>query len=145
MTCSWVADRSSPLELLASPRKATAVTPTRLLAAVLDDYQRVGATFGPWGAPRAGSRSSSSPNTVCDEAALLLACRDGQICQYGACLDVFDEEPLPAGHPLRSLPKVLSTPHIGYVTERTYEAFFADVIEDIERWLDRSPIRVVSD
>ena len=86
---------------------------------------------------------NTSRGPICDEAALVLACREGRIA--GACLDVFDDEPLPAGHPLRSLPNVLATPHIGYVTEHTYEVFFTDVVEDIERWLDGSPVRVVSD
>lgn len=43
-----------------------------------------------------------------DEAALVAELRTGRI---DAALDVFDEEPLPAGHPLRSLPNVLLTPH----------------------------------
>ena len=38
-----------------------------------------------------------------------------------AALDVFDEEPLPLGHPLRAHPAVLATPHLGYVTGRTLE------------------------
>jgi len=46
---------------------------------------------------------------VVDEAALVAALRDGRI--RGAALDVFDEEPLPPGHPLWRLPNVLLSPH----------------------------------
>ena len=42
----------------------------------------------------------------------------------GAGLDVFDPEPLPPSHPLCSMDNVVLTPHLGYVTEGTYEIFF---------------------
>lgn len=59
----------------------------------------------------------------------------------GAALDVFDEEPLPAGHPFRSLDTVLATPHVGYVTEDTYRIFYGDSVENIAAWLEGKPIR----
>ncbi|MFI6812530.1 hydroxyacid dehydrogenase [Nonomuraea sp. NPDC050328] len=43
-----------------------------------------------------------------DEAALLAEVASGRL---DAALDVFDEEPLPVGHPFRALPNVLLTPH----------------------------------
>src|SRR5262249_26323726 len=49
----------------------------------------------------------------------------------GAGLDVYDTEPLPADHPLRSAPNVVLTPHLGYVTENTYVVFFDDAVEDV--------------
>lgn len=58
-------------------------------------------------------------------------------------LDVFDEEPLPLDHPLRSFPPVLMTPHIGYVTEENYRIFYADAVEDIQMFLKGTPIRRV--
>jgi phosphoglycerate dehydrogenase-like enzyme len=84
---------------------------------------------------------NTSRGPICDEHALARACASRQIA--GACLDAFSEEPLAADHPFRRLPNVLASPHIGYVTEQTYQVFFADVVEDIERWLDGDPVRVV--
>lgn len=51
---------------------------------------------------------------VLDELALVDALREGRIA--GAALDVFDTEPLPADHPLRSLENAILTPHIGAAT-----------------------------
>ncbi|WP_405583707.1 D-2-hydroxyacid dehydrogenase family protein [Streptomyces sp. NBC_01190] len=50
-------------------------------------------------------------------------------------LDVFDTEPLPADHWLRSSPRTLLTPHMGYVTEKTYRIFYGDAVEDIAAFL----------
>lgn len=68
------------------------------------------------------------------ESALVNALREGWIA--GAALDVFDTEPLPANHPLLALDNVVLTPHLGYVTEEGYHAFFSQVVENIESWLN---------
>ena len=83
---------------------------------------------------------NTSRGPIVDEAALLIALRKGVIA--GAALDVYDEEPLPPEHPLRSMANTVVTPHIGYVSEGTYEIFFEQAVEDIEAYLGGEPIRV---
>ena len=61
----------------------------------------------------------------------------------GAGLDVHDEEPLPVDHRLRSTPRTVLTPHLGYVTEDTYRIFFTQAVEDIAAWISGEPIRVI--
>jgi phosphoglycerate dehydrogenase-like enzyme len=85
---------------------------------------------------------NTSRGPIVDEAALIAALRGNVIA--GAGLDVFAVEPLPAGHPLRSMPNTVITPHIGYVTAPGYEIFYRDIVEDIAAWLDGSPIRIIS-
>ena len=72
---------------------------------------------------------------------LVAAVRDGVI--GGAAVDVYDEEPLPADHPLRSTPGILATPHLGYVTRDGYELFYTDAVEDVLGFLDGTPVRQV--
>jgi phosphoglycerate dehydrogenase-like enzyme len=80
---------------------------------------------------------NTSRGPIVDEAALIAALQSRTI--GGAALDVFDQEPLPAGHPFRSLDNVLATPHIGYVGEDLYRTFFQDVVASISAWLDERP------
>ena len=77
---------------------------------------------------------NTSRGPIVDEEALISALRSQSIA--GAALDVFDTEPLPAGHALRTLPNVLATPHIGYVAEDLYRTFYGDGAASIEKWLD---------
>jgi phosphoglycerate dehydrogenase-like enzyme len=85
---------------------------------------------------------NTSRAAIVDRSALLDAVRNKQFA--GAALDVFEEEPLPADDPLRSLPTVLATPHLGYVTRRNYENYFGGAVENIEAFLAGEPIRVMS-
>jgi phosphoglycerate dehydrogenase-like enzyme len=84
---------------------------------------------------------NTSRGPIVEEAALLAALREQRIAGYGA--DTFDVEPLPAGHPLRSEPRALLTPHLGYVTEETYRSFYPGMVAAIEAWLAGKPIGVI--
>ncbi len=84
---------------------------------------------------------NTSRGPVVEEAALLAALREGRIA--GAGLDVYDVEPLPADHPLRTAPRTVLTPHLGYVTEATYEVFYRDAVDDIVAFAGGAPIRVL--
>ena len=74
-----------------------------------------------------------SRGPLLDQAALIKALQAKQIA--GAALDVYDTEPLPPNHILRTLDNVIATPHIGYVTEETYRVFYGDTVKAIARWL----------
>ena len=77
---------------------------------------------------------NTSRGPIVVEADLLEALRKGRIA--GAAVDVFDQEPLPPDHPFRSLPNLLATPHIGYVSRGLYERFYQDTVNNIAKWLD---------
>ena len=85
---------------------------------------------------------NTSRGPVIDEAALLAALHEGRI--GGAGIDVYEPEPLPANHPLRTAPRTLLTPHIGYVTEDTYRVFYGGTVAAIRAWLDGKPIHVLT-
>lgn len=77
-----------------------------------------------------------------DQDALVRALTEGWIA--GAALDVFDHEPLPAGHPLLTAPNTVLSPHLGYVTRESYRQFYGGALEDVKAWLAGSPLRVLS-
>ena len=85
---------------------------------------------------------NTSRGPIVDQDALLGVLRSGAIA--GAALDVYDEEPLPGGHPLRSAPRTVLTPHIGYVTDDGYRTFYADAVEDIAAFAASRPVRVIA-
>jgi phosphoglycerate dehydrogenase-like enzyme len=78
---------------------------------------------------------NSSRGPIVDENALIDALSQGRLA--GAAVDVFEVEPLPADHPFRTLPNVLATPHIGYVTAEMYRTFYGDSVNNIVAWLDK--------
>ena len=84
---------------------------------------------------------NTSRGPIVDEPALIAAVRDGTIA--GAGLDVYDAEPLPAGHALTTLENVVLLPHLGYVSEPSLRDMYEQVVEDIAAWRDGSAIRTV--
>ena len=84
---------------------------------------------------------NTSRGPIVDADALLAALASGAIA--GAALDVYDEEPLPAGHPLRAAPRTVLAPHLGYVTDDGYRRFYGDAVEDIAAFAAGRPVRVL--
>jgi phosphoglycerate dehydrogenase-like enzyme len=84
---------------------------------------------------------NTSRAAIVDQDALLAALRQGRIA--GAGVDVFDVEPLPADHPMRTAPRLLATPHLGYVSRANYERYYGQAVEDIRAYLAGTPVRVL--
>jgi D-3-phosphoglycerate dehydrogenase len=84
---------------------------------------------------------NTSRGPIVEEVALINALRNRRIA--GAGLDVFDIEPLPVDHPLRTLDNVVLSPHLGYVTTDNFRGCYTGVVEDIRAFLDGKPIRVM--
>ena len=78
---------------------------------------------------------------IVDEPALMTALRNRRIA--GAGLDVYDEEPLPADHPLRRLDNVVLTPHLGYVTIENYRVAYGEAVDNIRSFLAGTPLRII--
>lgn len=86
---------------------------------------------------------NTSRGPIVDEAAFIDTMRRGAIRR--AALDVYDVEPLPKDHPLRTLDNVVLSPHLGYASEDNMRQYFHDAIENIEAWFAGKPIRIVED
>ncbi|MFE1047023.1 D-2-hydroxyacid dehydrogenase family protein [Streptomyces olivaceus] len=82
---------------------------------------------------------NTSRAAIVDQDALLAALHEGRIA--GAGVDVFDAEPLPAGHPMRTAPRLLATPHLGYVSQANYATYYGQAVEAIRSYLAGSPVR----
>jgi phosphoglycerate dehydrogenase-like enzyme len=85
---------------------------------------------------------NTSRGPIVDERALIDALRASRIA--GAGLDVYDREPLPAGHPLTTLQNTVLLPHLGYVSEPALRAMYSDAVDDIAAFVAGEPIRLVS-
>ena len=83
---------------------------------------------------------NTSRGPLVDEPALVEALRAGRLL---AGLDVYDREPLPPDHPLRTAPNCVLTPHVGYVVAEVMADFYKESIENALAFLDGAPIRLM--
>lgn len=81
---------------------------------------------------------NTSRSELIDTSALVEALKQGR--PGWAALDVFDREPLPLDDPLRALPNVLLTPHLGFVTEAVFQRFATGVTDNLQAWLAGQPL-----
>ena len=77
---------------------------------------------------------NTSRGPIVEEAALIDALKNNRIS--GAGLDVFDIEPLPDTHPLRSISNTVIIPHLGYATIENYRNWYGGTVENVRSWLD---------
>lgn len=84
---------------------------------------------------------NTSRGPIVEEAALVDALERRVIA--GAGLDVFDTEPLPPDHSLRRCDNTVITPHLGYVEEANYGAYFDGYLAAIKGYIDGSPVNIV--
>jgi phosphoglycerate dehydrogenase-like enzyme len=84
---------------------------------------------------------NTSRGPIIDEKALIDAVQSRRIV---AALDVFDREPLPPHHPLRTAPNVVMTPHLGYGVQETWVSFYPQSVENALAFLDGKPVRVTN-
>jgi phosphoglycerate dehydrogenase-like enzyme len=80
---------------------------------------------------------------VIDEAALVKALEENRI--RGAALDVFDKEPLPAGHPFWGMDQVLLSPHTADHTEGWLNDAMEFFIANVHRFVKGEPLQNIVD
>jgi phosphoglycerate dehydrogenase-like enzyme len=85
---------------------------------------------------------NTSRGPLIDQGALIAALKAGTIA--GAGIDVFDIEPLPKDHPILSAPNTVLTPHLGYVTQQNYRAYYEGTVEAIAGFNAGAPVRVIT-
>jgi D-3-phosphoglycerate dehydrogenase len=61
-----------------------------------------------------------------------------------AAVDVFESEPILQGHPLLRLENAVCTPHIGYVEQDSYEAYFGAAFRNVLAFINNQPCNLVN-
>ena len=84
-----------------------------------------------------------SRGQVVDEDALIAALSSGHL--GGACLDVFETEPLPASSPLWQLENVIISPHSASTVAAENHLLAELFADNLQRWLAGRPLRNVYD
>ncbi|WP_263359949.1 D-2-hydroxyacid dehydrogenase family protein [Acidicapsa ligni] len=84
---------------------------------------------------------NTSRGPIVNETALVEAVQARRII---AALDVYDREPLPQDHPLRSAPNTVLTPHLGYGVQEVWREFYGQSVENALAFLKGKPVRVVN-
>lgn len=85
---------------------------------------------------------NTSRSQIVDEDALIRSLSANRL--GGAGLDVFSIEPLPQGHPFRTLPNVVATPHIGFVTAENMSEFYVKSFNNLKAFLSGKPVNVIN-
>ena len=85
---------------------------------------------------------NTSRGPIIDEEALATVLQNKGIA--GAGLDVFSVEPLPSDHVFRTLENTVITPHLGYVEQENYKAYFAGYRAAIRGFIDGAPVNVIN-
>ena len=86
---------------------------------------------------------NTSRAPLIEEGALYEALKAGRPGM--AAVDVFEHEPIgPEGHPLLTLPNVIATPHIGYVTSEEYETQFQAIFDQVAAFANGQPIHMIN-
>lgn len=84
---------------------------------------------------------NTARGAIVDEAALVDELRVGRLW---AGLDVYEQEPLPPGHPLRQMERAVLLPHAAWVTEETYDQFIGGSVDNILAYVDGQPTNVAN-
>ncbi len=84
---------------------------------------------------------NTSRGAIVNENDLIKALQDNKIA--GAGLDVYEHEPLPQDHKLRFLTNTLLLPHVGYVTEENYVKMYSQMVENLNAFFNKKPIRLI--